>query len=143
VVGEPISAPRPVTAGHSRGDIGPRTVLVAEDEETVRRFVRVVLEKEGFRVLEAENGMEALAVFEGAEPPPDVLLTDVVMPQMGGKELAKRLQEAQPGMKVVFMSGFVRDSELLEGLNDRKAPFLQKPFDIEELARVVKAAAAR
>jgi two-component system cell cycle sensor histidine kinase/response regulator CckA len=103
--------------------------------------VRVVLEREGFRVLEAENGMEALAVFEGAEPPPDVLLTDVVMPQMGGKELAKRLQAARPGLQVIFMSGFVRDSELLEGLNDRKAPFLQKPFDIEELARVVKVAA--
>jgi nitrogen-specific signal transduction histidine kinase len=139
VVGEPISAPRPVTA--EQRDVGPRTVLVAEDEATVRRFVRVVLEKEGFRVLEAENGMEALAVFEGAEPPPDVLLTDVVMPQMGGKELARRLQEARPGMKVIFMSGFVRDPELLEGLNDRKVPFLQKPFDIEELARVVKAAA--
>jgi two-component system cell cycle sensor histidine kinase/response regulator CckA len=142
VVGEPISAPRPISADHAR-DAGPRTVLVAEDEATVRRFVRVVLEKEGFRVLEAENGMEALAVFEGAEPPPDVLLTDVVMPQMGGKELAKRLQEARPGMKVIFMSGFVRDPELLEGLNDRKVPFLQKPFDIEELARVVKAATAR
>jgi two-component system cell cycle sensor histidine kinase/response regulator CckA len=142
VVGEPISAPRPITADHARGGVGPRVVLVAEDEATVRRFVRVVLEREGFRVLEAENGMEALAVFEGAEPPPDVLLTDVVMPQMGGKELARRLQEARPGMKVIFMSGFVRDPELLEGLNDRKAPFLQKPFDIEELARVVKAAAA-
>jgi PAS domain S-box-containing protein len=143
VVGEPISAPRPIAADRAATDAGPRTVLVAEDEETVRRFVRIVLEKEGFRVLEAENGMEALTVFETAEPPPDVLLTDVVMPQMGGKELARRLLEARPGMKVIFMSGFVRDPELLEGLNDRRAPFLQKPFDIEELARVVKAAVAR
>ncbi len=142
VIGEPITVPRPITRDQAARPSGVRTVLVAEDEETVRRFVRIVLEKEGFKVLEAENGIEALAVFEKAEPPPDVLLTDVVMPQMGGKELAKRLVEARPHMQVIFMSGFVRDPELLEGLNDRKAPFLQKPFDIEELARVVKAAAA-
>jgi PAS domain S-box-containing protein len=143
VLVEPVSAPRPVDADDAGRAAGPRTVLVAEDEETVRRFVRIVLEREGFRVLEAENGMEALAVFEAAEPAPDVLLTDVVMPRIGGKELATRLLEVRPGLKVIFMSGFVRDSELLEGLNERRAPFLQKPFDIEELARIVRAAVAR
>lgn len=143
VIHEPVSAPRPITADPPAVAMGPRTVLVAEDEETVRRFVRIVLEREGFRVLEAENGMDALAVFEAADPAPDILLTDVVMPQMGGKELARRLVEARPGLQVIFMSGFVRDPELLEGLNDRKAPFLQKPFDIAELARIVRVAATR
>jgi PAS domain S-box-containing protein len=143
VLVEPISGPRAITPQHVGERAGQRTVLVAEDEETVRRFVRIVLEKEGFRVLEAENGMEALAIFEAADPAPDVLLTDVVMPQMGGKDLAQRLLSIRPEMKVIFMSGFVRDPELLEGLNDRKAPFLQKPFDIEELARIVRAAVAR
>jgi PAS domain S-box-containing protein len=143
VLHEPVSAPRPITADPPAVAMGPRTVLVAEDEETVRRFVRIVLEREGFRVLEAENGMDALAVFEAADPAPDILLTDVVMPQMGGKELARRLVEARPGLKVIFMSGFVRDPELLEGLNDRRAPFLQKPFDIAELARIVRVAATR
>jgi PAS domain S-box-containing protein len=143
VLVEPVSGPRAITPHHVGERPGKSTVLVAEDEETVRRFVRIVLEKEGFRVLEAENGMEALAVFETADPPPDVLLTDVVMPQMGGKDLAQRLLAARPELKVIFMSGFVRDPELLEGLNDRKAPFLQKPFDIEELARIVRAAVAR
>jgi PAS domain S-box-containing protein len=143
VLVEPISAPRAVAYSGAERPAGPHTVLVAEDEETVRRFVRTVLEREGFRVLEAENGVEALAIFEAADPAPDVLLTDVVMPQMGGKDLAKRLLEVRPELSVVFMSGFVRDSELLEGLNDRRAPFLQKPFDIEELARIVRAAAAR
>jgi PAS domain S-box-containing protein len=142
VLVEPVSGPRTVAAHHA-DRAGPRTVLVAEDEETVRRFVRIVLEKEGFRVLEAENGMEALTIFEAADPPPDVLLTDVVMPQMGGRDLAQRLLAVRPELKVIFMSGFVRDPELLEGLNDRKAPFLQKPFDIEELARIVRAAVAR
>ncbi len=143
VLVETVSAPRPIASHPAPRPSGPRTVLVAEDEETVRRFVRIVLEREGFRVLEAENGMEALAVFETADPVPDVLLTDVVMPQMGGKDLAKRLLEVRPELSVIFMSGFVRDSELLEGLNDRRAPFLQKPFDIEELARIVRAAVAR
>jgi PAS domain S-box-containing protein len=143
VLVESVSAPRPITADPPAVAMGPRTVLVAEDEETVRRFVRIVLEREGFRVLEAENGVDALNVFAAADPAPDILLTDVMMPQMGGKELAKRLVEARPGLKVIFMSGFVRDPELLEGINDRRAPFLQKPFDIEELARIVRAAAAR
>jgi len=143
VLVEPVSAPRVISQTPAERPAGPRTVLVAEDEETVRRFVRIVLEREGFRVLEAENGMEALAMFEAADPVPDVLLTDVVMPQMGGKDLAKRLLEVRPELSVIFMSGFVRDSELLEGLNDRRAPFLQKPFDIEELARIVRAAVAR
>ena len=140
---EPISGPRALPPEQAGRASGPRTVLVAEDEETVRRFVRIVLEREGYRVLEADNGVEALSVFEAADPVPDVLLTDVVMPQMGGKELAKRLLEAQPALKVIFMSGFVRDSELLEGLNDRRAPFLQKPFDIEELAKIVRTAVTR
>ncbi len=140
---EPVSAPRLIASRGTERPAGPVTVLVAEDEETVRRFVRIVLEKEGFRVLDAENGMEALAVFETADPAPRILLTDVVMPQMGGKELATRMLEAHPELQVIFMSGFVRDPELLEGLNDRRAPFLQKPFDIEELARIVRAAAAR
>jgi PAS domain S-box-containing protein len=143
VLVEPTSGPRAIPPDFASRAAGPRTILVAEDEETVRRFVRIVLEREGYKVLEAENGMEALAVYEAADPAPDVLLTDVVMPQMGGKDLAKRLLEAQPGLKVIFMSGFVRDSELLEGLNDRRAPFLQKPFDIEELAKIVRMAIMR
>jgi PAS domain S-box-containing protein len=143
VLAEPVSGPRAVPHSPAERPAGPRTILVAEDEETVRRFVRIVLEREGYRVLEAENGVDALAVFEAADPVPDVLLTDVVMPQMGGKDLAKRLLELCPELRVIFMSGFVRDSELLEGINDRRAPFLQKPFDIEELAHIVRAALAR
>lgn len=114
----------------------PITILVAEDEETVRRFVRLILEKEGFRVLEAENGADALTAFEQADPPVDLLLTDVVMPQMGGHELAARLVALQPGLRVIFMSGFERAGRLLMR-NGREATFLQKPFDIALLSRVV------
>jgi two-component system, cell cycle sensor histidine kinase and response regulator CckA len=117
-----------------------RTVLVAEDEDSVRRLVRAVLEREGWCVLECENGMEALAAFESGDPPVDVLLTDVVMPQMGGRELASRLLALKPSLRVIFMSGFVDDGELLEGFSDRATPFLQKPFDIAELASTVRRA---
>jgi PAS domain S-box-containing protein len=118
-----------------------RTVLVAEDEDTVRRFVRIVLEKEGMRVLEATNGIEALAVLE-REPEVDVLLTDVVMPQMGGLELADRACAARTELKVVFMSGFVDASTTDAVVHGRATSFLQKPFDIEDLARVVREQAA-
>lgn len=116
---------------------GSRSILVAEDEETVRRFVRIVLEKEGYRVVEAENGNAALELF-AHDPSIEVLLTDVVMPQMGGRELATRLLVERPELRVIFMSGFVTDMDAIAGLGDRKAPFLQKPFDIEVLARVVR-----
>jgi len=138
---EPVASPAAHAAEPRQRT--PRTVLVAEDEETVRRFVRIVLEREGFRVLEAENGVEAVSVFEAAGSKVDLLLTDVVMPQMGGSELAARLLAASPGLRVIFMSGYVNDGALLQGLNERQAPFLQKPFDVQELARVVNAAAAR
>lgn len=118
-----------------------RTVLVAEDEDTVRRFVRIVLEKEGLRVLEASNGVEALAVLE-REPEVDVLLTDVVMPQMGGLELADRACADRSELKVVFMSGFVDASTTNAVVHGRRTTFLQKPFDIAELARVVRTEAA-
>ncbi len=138
---EPVASPAAHAAEPRQRT--PRTVLVAEDEETVRRFVRIVLEREGFRVLEAENGVEAVSVFEAAGSKVDLLLTDVVMPQMGGSELAARLLAASPGLRVIFMSGYVNDGALLQGLNEQQAPFLQKPFDVQELARVVNAAAAR
>jgi len=89
-------------------------------------------------VIEATNGLEALDVFAAADPPVDVLLTDVVMPQMGGAELAERLQVARPGLRVVLMSGFVRDIRLRDPATGRALPFLQKPFDIEDLSRVVR-----
>jgi len=127
----------PLAPGQLRRAARP-TALVVEDEETVRRFVRIVLEQEGIRVIEATNGLEALDVFAAADPPVDVLLTDVVMPQMGGAELAERLQVARPGLRVVLMSGFVRDIRLRDPATGRALPFLQKPFDIEDLSRVVR-----
>jgi PAS domain S-box-containing protein len=139
--GEPAAAKR--TAPQTETPVAAparasRTVLVAEDELSVRRLVRVVLERAGWRVLECENGIEALEMFRKADPPVDVVLTDVVMPQMGGRELAERLLALRPSLRVIFMSGFVDDGDLLDGLSDRKRLFLQKPFDIAELERAVE-----
>src|SRR5690606_26001145 len=114
-----------------------QTVLVVEDEESVRRLVRVVLEREGYRVLQATNGVEALRLLDDPDLSLDVLLTDVMMPQMGGRELAERLLAVQPDITVVFMSGYVADRASLTGVAERKAPLLQKPFAIEELVRVI------
>jgi len=119
------------------------TVLVVEDEESVRRFVRIVLEREGYRVLMAGNGVEALRLLEDPSVSLDVLLTDVMMPQMGGRELAERMLAVQPDVAVVFMSGYVADRAVLSGVAERRAAFLQKPFAIEEMVHAVREATAR
>jgi signal transduction histidine kinase/ActR/RegA family two-component response regulator len=115
-----------------------QTILVVEDEESVRRLVRVVLEREGYRVLQATNGVEAMRLLEDPSLSLDILLTDVMMPQMGGRELAERLLAVQPDLSVIFMSGYVADRATLTGVAERRAPLLQKPFAIEDLVRVVR-----
>lgn len=122
----------------SNGEPRRPTVLVAEDEESVRLFVRVVLEKQGYRVLQAANGVEAMRLLDDPGITVDVLLTDVMMPQMGGRELAERMLAVQPDLRVVFMSGYVANRALLTGVAERHAPLLQKPFTLEEMVRVVR-----
>jgi PAS domain S-box-containing protein len=114
-----------------------RTVLVAEDEASVRRSVRVFLERAGFTVVDAADGVDALAAFEKNPDEFGLLLTDVMMPQMGGRELATKVMERRPDMPIVFMSGFLRDPEVLRMVNDRRVRFLAKPFDIDLLVSTV------
>jgi CheY-like chemotaxis protein len=104
----------------------------------VRLFVRVVLEKQGYRVLQAANGVEALRLLDDPNVFVDVLLTDVMMPLMGGAELAERMLSVQPDVRVIFMSGYVADRTLLTGVAERRAPLLQKPFSLDEMVRVVR-----
>jgi two-component system, cell cycle sensor histidine kinase and response regulator CckA len=117
-------------------DNGTETVLLVEDEESVRQLVRETLESKGYRVLEAENGqagLEAVAAHSGTI---DLLITDVVMPEMGGHELAERLLKVRPGIKVIYLSGYTEEA-LVEGKIDGKA-FLQKPFTLQTLSRKVR-----
>jgi PAS domain S-box-containing protein len=118
---------------------GTETILLAEDEPMLRRIGVKVLERQGYRVLEAANGVEALRVAAGHAGRIDLLLTDVIMPQMGGRELADRLRVGRPGIKVLFTSGYTDDSVVLHGVTDHSVPFLQKPFVPSTLAHKVRA----
>ena len=113
------------------------TILLVEDEEAVRSVSRELLESEGHRVLEATNGVEALRVSAEHEGPIDLLLTDVVMPQMGGGELAERLATERPETRVLFVSGFAGDELTRRGVPDGSA-FLHKPFTLEGMSRKIR-----
>jgi len=116
---------------------GTETVLVVEDQAEVRMYATAVLDDYGYRVISAGNGSEALALC-GRERI-DLLLTDVVMPHVGGRELADKLAKLQPGMKVLFMSGYTDDAIVHHGVLEEGAKFIQKPFSPEELAGKVRA----
>jgi PAS domain S-box-containing protein len=125
----PSRRPQPVVP--RRG--GPKTVLVAEDQEAVRRLVSRVLEQDGLSVLVAANAEEAEAVARGHHGGIDLLLTDVVMPRTSGSELAKRLLLANPGLEVVYMSGFAADTLEQHEVLGAEARLLHKPFTPEAL----------
>jgi two-component system cell cycle sensor histidine kinase/response regulator CckA len=117
---------------------GRETVLLAEDEDQVRRITRMVLEINGYRVLEARSGDEALSIYKQHQGEIDLLMTDVVMPQMSGRELAQSLERLHPGIKVLYMSGYTDDAIVRHGLLDQEIVFLQKPFTPEGLTRKVR-----
>ncbi len=107
---------------------GKETILVVEDEGLLRSVVCKFLRKYGYQVLEAGHGGEALLICEKYKEPINLILTDVVMPQMGGPELAERLTPLHPEMKVIYMSGYLADALVKQGIFDESAPLLLKPF---------------
>lgn len=117
---------------------GSETVLVSEDEAPVRRVLVRTLEKYGYRVLEAENGLQALQKAWGYKDVIQLLLTDTVMPKMNGKELADELKKTRPKMKVIFISGYPKEILSQQGVLDAGIHLIQKPFDLEDLARQVR-----
>jgi CheY-like chemotaxis protein len=131
----PAASAAPAPAAWPRGD---ETVLVVEDEPEVRSLTRRVLELSGYTVLEAGNGIEALALARGLDAPVPLLLTDVVMPEMGGPELAQELVRLWPGLKVLFMSGYSDGPLGSRFLVSPSAPLLQKPFSPAQLAGAVR-----
>jgi DNA-binding NtrC family response regulator len=114
-----------------------RAVLVVDDEDPVRRFLRIALERAGFRVLTAANGVEAWALLS-TEEAVGLVLSDVVMPEMDGTALAARVREMAHPPRFVFMSGFVSDRSRLNAALGRSAPFVQKPFDLDALVKLVR-----
>lgn len=117
---------------------GSETVLLVEDEASVRRMTREVLEISGYTVLEATNGSEAQMVSERYEGIIHLLLTDMVMPLMGGREVAEMLTRARPEMKVLYMSGYTDNAIVHQGVLDKGAAFLEKPFMPDALARKIR-----
>ena len=118
----------------------PERILLVEDEPNVRRIARRILERNGYIVLEAANGAEALRVLERRQEPIALVLTDLVMPEMGGKELASRLRSVSPTPRVLFMSGYTEDAVLRQSAMEPGAMFLDKPFTFDTLIRKVREA---
>jgi PAS domain S-box-containing protein len=119
---------------------GTETLLLVEDEDAVRELVRNVLRENGYRVLEASRGEEALELSELFAGRIDLLVTDVVMPGMNGRELARRLVSSRPQVKVLYISGYADNAVWYPGGLDAGGAFLQKPFTPEALARKVREA---
>jgi signal transduction histidine kinase len=127
-----MPAPVPVVGG-------AETVLVVEDQAEVREYAIKVLKDYGYHVIDAENANDALRHCEWEHDPIHLLLTDVVMPNMSGRELADRVKKVRPGTKVLFMSGYTDDVILRHGMLEEGVEFIEKPFSPEALAGKVRA----
>jgi CheY-like chemotaxis protein len=112
--------------------------MLVEDDDAVRSIARRVLEQHGYCVIEAGDGAEALESAERLHQPVQLLATDVILPQLSGRELAERLTARWPAMKVLFLSGYMDDAILRHGVAHGHAPFLQKPYTPESLAQKVR-----
>jgi PAS domain S-box-containing protein len=121
----PAAAP---PRGSEKAPAGTETVLVVEDEPALREIVRECLEAGGYTVLQARHGAAALELAEAYTDTIHLLLTDVVMPEIGGRQLATRLVALRPDIKVVYMSGYTDDAVILNGVRTEAMPFLEKPF---------------
>ena len=137
----PASSEEPLAedAGPTEGiaSSGDKRILLAEDEEVLRSLVSSTLEFAGYQVVQASDGEEALNRFEESGGEFDMIVTDVVMPSMGGRELVQAVKRSKPGMKVLYLSGHIADDELQEEITRKGSPFLPKPFKPSELIRKV------
>ena len=134
VVDHPVNAPSvPLPAGNE-------VILLVEDESMVRNLARRILARHGYRVIEAAAGQDACSLAEREQSRVDLLLTDVVMPKMNGRELYERLRRQRPELKVLFMSGYAGDVMADRGILEPETRFMQKPFTAEMLLKAVRRA---
>jgi len=117
---------------------GSETILLVEDQDYVRRSARRILERAGYRVVEAAYGDDALAAADRLNGPLELLLTDVVMPGMSGRKLAARIAERRPEARILYMSGYTDDAMDRHGVSEQPIRLVPKPFRPNELLRAVR-----
>ncbi|HET9888275.1 MAG TPA: ATP-binding protein [bacterium] len=133
-----VRVPKSEPVERSGSTSGTETILLVEDEPDLRMMAAQALELSNYTVIEASCGEEALEVFSDANRGIDLLLTDVIMPGIGGGELVKRATQIRPQLRVLYMSGYTDDSVVRHGVSDSEVAFLQKPFTLETLSRRVR-----
>lgn len=124
-----------VPADRRRLPGGSETLLLVEDEAAVRSSSRRLFERHGYTVIEARHGADALRIMEEGGRPVDLVVTDLVMPEMGGREMVERLRTRHPGIKVLFMSGYSERAVTSDGVMPPDTGFVEKPFTVEQLMR--------
>ena len=117
---------------------GKETILLVEDEEAVRRLASRTLQAQGYNVLEACDGVAALTLCQRHLPAIDIIVTDVVMPQLSGVDLVHRIRGVRPQLKVLYMSGYTDSTLMRHGIEESEANYLQKPFTPDLLTRKVR-----
>jgi CheY-like chemotaxis protein len=133
--GIPAAAPAPEPVQRLEGK---ETVLLVEDEQSILNLGKMILERYGYRVIAAENPTKAMEAAKAHKGSIELLITDVVMPEMNGKELKARLEALKPGVKVLYMSGYTADIMAQKGIFDKGSEFIQKPFTVRGLAAKVR-----
>jgi CheY-like chemotaxis protein len=118
--------------------VGEEVVFLVEDEDGVRALTRQVLERQGYTVREARNGLQALRLEQENPGPIDLLVTDVIMPEMDGRELAEQMLARRPDLRVLYVSGYTDNALLSGGAEQEEPAFLQKPYSPNDLARKVR-----
>jgi len=136
---EGSAAEKPVKSGIRPPPRGTETILLVEDEDGVRALTRHVLDSCGYTVLDVVDGQEALLMADGHAGTIDLLITDVVMPGLGGPAVAALVAERFPDIKILFVSGYTDDAVFRHGMSEDGVNFLQKPFSPPELAAKVRA----
>jgi PAS domain S-box-containing protein len=132
-------AAKPVTAAV----VSPATILVVEDEPSVRLTIIRILERQGFQILQAAHGGEAMRVASESPARIDLVISDLMMPEMSGREFVERFSAVRPGTRVLFMSGYTDDVALQRGVLDRRQDLIEKPFTVDQITRKIQEILAR